>query len=507
MAFYDNKLWLLSHIHNSFISSDDSSVCETILSSGNFKEELRVIANHQGLPSFTECISDEEDEDTEGYRGSPDLRGGGANRSESAAADDKPGGAKPEKHKPQPAASKTVVWKASNLESEEMESMFPKKQIPDKDVPKTSLLSRLVENPTVSDFNPWLEFGRFDATGNAEQKFVRRILMYFPMTVGEKAMKPISISCGREARVCDLIGLSCCVYTQEVRQPRLQPPADNYSLFMCEEDGTVDVDFPALDPNDLLNKYGFQILALVEKTLHEPRVLCVTLHMPDGTFSQIEVQRKDMTLGELMDKGLERRKFLTNVKHNFGYHMEAADAPGIGLDLKVALNVNGGEEFYVVRNNSKRVSGPRDAPSSDMCFLEAPLFQSFNVEIFTKVRTKVDVHLGVSGDKVEIDPKHQSSSAKFWSKQKAVSYALDIVVSCEILEKRQRGDRVCFRMVYLSDSGWGQRDFEADSLTAAEVVQKLNYLLDLRQSTARKQRKEYLLNKEKKKERPRTVTK
>ena len=61
-------------------------------------------------------------------------------------------------------------------------------------------------------------------------------------------------------------------------------------------------------------------------------------------------------------------------------------------------------------------------------------------------------------------------------------------------------------MVYLSDSGWGQRDFEADSLTAAEVVQKLNYLLDLRQSTARKQRKEYLLNKEKKKERPRTVT-
>lgn len=62
-------------------------------------------------------------------------------------------------------------------------------------------------------------------------------------------------------------------------------------------------------------------------------------------------------------------------------------------------------------------------------------------------------------------------------------------------------------MVYLSDSGWGQRDFEADSLTAAEVVQKLNYLLDLRQSTARKQRKEYLLNKEKKKERPRTVTK
>ena len=29
--------------------------------------------------------------------------------------------------------------------------------------------------------------------------------------------------------------------------------------------------------------------------------------------------------------------------------------------------------------------GPRDAPSAEICFLEAPLFQSFNVEIFTKV--------------------------------------------------------------------------------------------------------------------------
>ena len=30
-------------------------------------------------------------------------------------------------------------------------------------------------------------------------------------------------------------------------------------------------------------------------------------------------------------------------------------------------------------------AGPRDAPSAEICFLEAPLFQSFNVEIFTKV--------------------------------------------------------------------------------------------------------------------------
>ena len=47
MALYDNKLWLLSHIHNSFISSDDSGVCELVLGSDNFKHELRVVAKNQ----------------------------------------------------------------------------------------------------------------------------------------------------------------------------------------------------------------------------------------------------------------------------------------------------------------------------------------------------------------------------------------------------------------------------------------------------------------------------
>ena len=47
MALYDNKLWLLSHVHNSFISSDDSGVCELVLGSGDFKQELRIVANNQ----------------------------------------------------------------------------------------------------------------------------------------------------------------------------------------------------------------------------------------------------------------------------------------------------------------------------------------------------------------------------------------------------------------------------------------------------------------------------
>jgi hypothetical protein len=145
----------------------------------------------------------------------------------------------------------------------------------------------------------------------------------------------------------------------------------------------------------------------------------------------------------------------------------------------------------------------------EVCFWEAPLFQSFNVEIFTKVRTKVEIHLGISGERVEIDPCQQASTARFWQKQKAVSYDLDHVVSCEVVERGVRGPagRQIFRLVWLTEGGWRQQEFEADVETVAAVVQKLNHLLDLRQSEARRLRREYLEQKEKKKARNRTVTK
>jgi len=508
MAFYDNKLWLLSHIHNSFITSDDSGVCQIVLGSSDFKEELRVVARNQGLASFTDCITDEEDEDDDIYHRSPDLRGVSNWGQGSSPAGRKQLPAKPATLKPEPVKTKTILWKPGNPEAAELEALFPRKNIiahpPSAATGQKSLLSSLLANLTPADNNPWLEYARFDATGNPDAKMARCLTIYYPVSaVGA----PICLSCNRDAKVYELIGLACYKYSLEARTPALIPPLDNYSLYMCEEDGAVDIDFPALDPSDLLSKYGFQTLALGERSSSDPVALCVTLHMPDGTFSQIEVQRKDITMAELTEKGLERRKYLTNAKYNFGYHLEAIDDPGVSLEPSLALHSHNGTEFYIVRNNSKRVAGPCEAPSAELCFLEAPLFQSFNVDIFTKVRTKVEIHLGISGDKVEIDPRQQTSSAKFWSKQKAVSYPMDVVVSCEIIDSKQKGNRDVFRMVYLSDSGWGQRDFEANSQTAAEVVQKMNYLLDLKQSVARKQRKQYLQNKEKKKERLRTITK
>lgn len=52
MALYDNKLWALSHIYHSFTQGDHTGVSEIVLTSGNFKDDLRIMAENQGKPVF-----------------------------------------------------------------------------------------------------------------------------------------------------------------------------------------------------------------------------------------------------------------------------------------------------------------------------------------------------------------------------------------------------------------------------------------------------------------------
>lgn len=41
-------------------------------------------------------------------------------------------------------------------------------------------------------------------------------------------------------------------------------PVTNYGLYITEEDGEVDRDFPCLEPKEVVDKFGFSCLGLVE---------------------------------------------------------------------------------------------------------------------------------------------------------------------------------------------------------------------------------------------------
>ena len=120
----------------------------------------------------------------------------------------------------------------------------------------------------------------------------------------------------------------------------------------------------------------------------------ITLYLPDGTFTEVEITRASTTVGALLDLGLEKRsRILPRDRAGFTYHLETVEEPGVRLDTMAGLESLRGSEFFIVRDNSRRVSSAthRDQAHAEkpVSFLDAPLFQSFNVQIISKVSHQV----------------------------------------------------------------------------------------------------------------------
>jgi hypothetical protein len=110
--------------------------------------------------------------------------------------------------------------------------------------------------------------------------------------------------------------------------------------------------------------------------------------------------------------------------------------------------------------------------------IEAPLYQSYHVQIINKVRSNTPVYLGISGEKIEIDPIVNNfnfwvspsvwrcflctiSRSSFQPRMKSVSYSTDSIASCDMLEAKS--SRATFRLYYSSSNVRSSAEFRLSS--------------------------------------------
>lgn len=73
------------------------------------------------------------------------------------------------------------------------------------------------------------------------------------------------------------------------------------------------------------------------------------------------------------------------------------------------------------------------------------------VYIINKVRANIEIHLGISGEKIEINPVITGKGAgRFWNRQRAVSYHMDNIAWCELTEIK--GSKTTFTLVYTANT-------------------------------------------------------
>ncbi|XP_052790210.1 target of rapamycin complex 2 subunit MAPKAP1-like isoform X2 [Mya arenaria] len=481
MAMMDNREFLISHIRNSFITSDDTGMCEMIIDVDDEKNRSGAYTSDSGMESSDSEMSNS-------YDILPDMDYGAHRRRSNTSQRLE----RMKKEKRNQSRVKNITWKDTNVDFDEKSQLFEKKSLPDPETtcsfPSISRLSEQLHTSASMGENPFLEYAKFDGKASVGVA-TKKIDIFLTMALPDDRPYPISVVVVSTAKIQDLIGLICWQYTIEMREPMLHENTDMYCLHIAEDDGEVDTDFPSLDSREPISKFGFTKLALVEKDVptHTSRnTIIVTVNIPHRGFNKFQIENANVTMKEILEKVLKRRKI--KVRPGQCYNLEKQSVMGVPVDLEATIASMDTLDFVLVRENSSRGDSEvmEDTKTSKMAeSLTSHQYKSYIVSMVHKLRTNTEVQLGVSGEKVEIDPVVGKGSARLF-RQRAVTYAADNIAACDIMEDKDGGKSV-FRLTYFSGHEFKHHDFEAETNTCNEIVQKFNNILELRLSPVRKE--------------------
>ncbi|KAI4459959.1 target of rapamycin complex 2 subunit mapkap1 [Holotrichia oblita] len=366
------------------------------------------------------------------------------------------------------AKIKHVKWEESKELSEtDNNELFSKKVVKPTILCKKSLLADQLEKCENLPRNPYIEYAKFD--GSAQIGIpTRKYKIFLTMLPEEQRNYPMTVCCIAAAKIEEFIGL-ILLKCSTVHGDIPLKPVTHYGLYLTEDDGEVDRDFPCLDSKECVAKFSFTYLSLVE---HK-----------NGRVS--------------FDAG---EQIIYEIKNdNVAQKQESAMQESVAL-MEVHKTT-----------------------------MESQLYKSFQVHIINKVRSKVEIHLGISGEKIEIDPVQQKSSKFALVRQKAVSHHMDSVVWCDIIEEKSKEYKTVFRIIYSlsygtstgsfdagtpgchnlhnldqifgniitgtsatiwqapSSTNYKHYDFDAEPSIAKEIVQKVKQILEVRSSASRKE--------------------
>uniref|UniRef100_A0A182P5W9 Uncharacterized protein n=1 Tax=Anopheles epiroticus TaxID=199890 RepID=A0A182P5W9_9DIPT len=504
MATYNNAHWLLSHIRNSFISTDDTGVSETVMVmedipiqiAKRFRETRARAAESKNASQRADTTTEAEDSDGScaGQAAPPTERFGvdyeyfysypGLDDTDEEDADtlsqsyeiqmDQESGFHRQRsntaqklEKLELARRKASLIRSVKVddsasqkseEDDELNALFYRRvKLPDDSSIENRLSSTLSEQlrkmPTLPQ-NQFLEYAKYDGTGHIEVP-VRTFKVFVPALPEEQRAFPLSICVLATAKIQEFIGLIC--YKCTIANPTVElRPVRHYGLYMAEEDGELDLDFPPLDVNEPCSKFRFTHLVMAERRL-------TSLATPTS------VTAASTTTPMIKPTKPQQAEVQTQ-------RPETADS----MTTSQRISNQQKEDLDRIKGHTSKI--------------EAPLYRTFQVHILHKSRLKTEVQLGISGDRFEIDP-IPNNPGKFWNRQKPACHTMESVAACTIVERKH--SKAVLRLVYCAANvvsgeaegpvSFKHYDIETSLETAEQIVEKVNNILEVRLSPIRRE--------------------
>ncbi len=534
MALHDNPMWILSHIKNSFIVSDNTANSQ-LLFTDEHKPYLADIAQREGLDLRHEkCLNpfgDDDDDSADELSKSVEIRPGNRLRPR-CNTERKLEKMKHDRKNQIPV--RTISWQESHPgqdpEQETLEELFPKKHrispSATKDLEASnrkistggeSLLSKIIENSPQPVENPFADYSRFDGFDNAaaEAMTVRVVLKALndSMEYIEGRVHPLTL-------VKDVIGFICWKYVNDNYTPTLKSlNIDSYSLYMADPDGSIDWELRPLEKSEVISRFGFTDYAIVNNdadSTFTKNALEVKVTLPDGTYTIVRLASKDITAQGLIDKVLSRHKVKEKPGVSYSFHLEGKSFPDKPLDPNLSLHTVDDTEFFIVRQNSRRCTEfePSDQVNGSnkiLCFyvMDASTYQEYrDMFLLVKIpmRSRIAVVLAISQDRFDVIP-HQTPSAKIWAPSSNIpkegTFDMEHIVACEISEKPEDESEFWTFRIILEHKypSYKKVYFQGPRETVSDIQTKMTNLLQWHSSHARAN---YIAYKEMKKRRRKT---
>lgn len=133
--------------------------------------------------------------------------------------------------------------------------VFTKKRI-SKFKTNISLLSQQLSTISHTDI-PFSQFAKFDGRNSNDKRSLSVTIIFEDTTQILKVLARINI------RVFELIGLSLYLYNDQKLGKPLGGSVEQYKLYIADENGEIDKDFPPLCESDFFQKFGFSHLGLL----------------------------------------------------------------------------------------------------------------------------------------------------------------------------------------------------------------------------------------------------
>lgn len=504
MATYNNKHWLLSHIRNSFVSTDDTGkatsqlnrsqcvmllflgISELVMNSDDLAKSLAHMYIKQLAKSPSPISGSEKndkaadenfyiypgldapEEDDELMSQSFDINFAQEGpffrfRTNTDAKLDKMSDMRKKQ-----SQIKTVKCDDSTVRfNEEMhddDELFVRKDlsIPSLSTSKSKFSEQLQNLPPIP-INRFRKYCSIDGTSHpaSEVRTIQVFIMPFPK---DHRDYPIRCCVQASAKIEEFIGFILFKCTQDFPDAAQQADFDDvntYGLFITDETGEPDMDFPALDLNEQVQRFQFAHLALAKRLQHRtPSVNSDSAVLMHSIIRQPSVDT---------NKSLP---FFSNARRT----------------EEMAMNVHD-------------------------TMVEAPIYRAYRVSLINRKHFRTEVQLGISGDKIEIDPLQQKSGNYFFKPVRAIHYATDSVAWCDISSRKSSRFelKIAYNPMFFDPLSFGPstslvepttptsytlkiHTFETDPTSAEEIVMKVNNIMKLRTSSVRQ---EYLSRHEK----------